>query len=475
MLSKFKKVNFFIFIFLFKYLILIFLYNSLFLILTYANADNQEFYKLVQINIYGNKYLEKVEILDYLNIKVGKFYDIDFYLNIEQKLRSWGYFSYVNVNFELLEENNVSIEINLIENKVVKSIILKINECKIDGFIKNFKSKINKPFNPIFLEDDLKHLSNLKYFSNINVDIEEKEDFLNIYINLKRKGNISFGLFLYDSIGGTIFYESPILLSSFFIGIYSKIYFKRTFSELNYYNNSFNMPFSIGYFCGFELLKNFYVFNYFEWFFDNATLNDLKSKGDFLYGFFYFNNKKIQFGENAISFSIYNKLTLNNNILGLDIIDKFKFKKWYFLFSLEFLYIIKSDFEVERIYNLTLRNQFIFLTNSKYLKIPFFLSDLSKTNLKFFTDFYFNKYLIYTKNTVLYNIVKFYFVNLYSGVFFEDLFYKWFDIKIFGINLTINFSILNFNSDIIIKYGFYDLNFENVFFTLNFFPVSIFF
>ncbi|MCX8058222.1 MAG: hypothetical protein N3A58_02265 [Spirochaetes bacterium] len=451
----------------------IFIFFSFFINRLYAN---DVYYKVKEIKIYGLKYLEKREIIEYLKIEEQKFYQIDFFLNIEEKLKSWGYFSSVTVSFDLEEENNVIINIIVFENKVIEGLYLFINKFKVDSLLIFFKTKVNKPFNPIYLEEDLKNISNIKYFSNLNIDIKEERDSLKIYINLTRKGKFSFGLIMYDSIGLSLLFEQPFIISSYFIGIYSKVYIKRLFYNMEFFNNYFNMPYSFGFFVGLEIFRDFYIFLSYESFLDKNLINlNPTLNYEFLYGIFYFNNKKIKNLDNNFIFSFYNKSNKYKNYLGMDLLEKLKIKKFLFYFSFEFLYIIKSNSENERIFNLTLNNQFIYFTNSNYLTIPFFVSDLSKFNIKYFSDIYTEKFAILFKNSFFYNLLKIYFFNLYGGMFYDFFYYKNNLINLFGINILLNISIFNFSSDIILKYGWQDKFFEDKFFTINFFPVNIFF
>jgi|GEM_PF-4674993 hypothetical protein len=450
--------------------IIFFFFSFIFYNFLYGEED---YYYLNKISINGLKYLSKEDILNYLNIKEGKSYSIEILMKIEEKLKNWGYFSFVLINYELFDNYNINLNIELKENKRVDNLIIKINGLIFTDFFNLLKTKKNKPFNSNYLVDDFNYLSSIKYFSAINVDVIEKEESVDILINIERKGKLSFGIGVSDNINYSLFYEIPIFFTSFFIGFYNKFYLDKAFLSDKNYNNYFNEHFGIGFFVGIEIINNLYFTINFENYYDNFS-NFLNFQNyEILNSFFYYNKIKLKKGTDYLFIILFNKNIDKYNFFGFDFINKLNFNKFLFYFSLEYVSILEDEI-ILKYENFSQMNQNFYLTNSNYLKIPFYIFDFSKLNLKLNNEIFINKDLIFVKIAFLYNFFEIFIIKTFFGLFYESLISN-INYNFYGIYIILRLSLFNFYFDINIKYGWINKIFENDFMTIDFLPIIIYF
>ena len=194
-------------------------------------------YFINRISIHGNSTISNEEICSHLKISENEIYPIETLIDIQNLLVSWGYFNLVEVDFEIIDNNEIikkiqetyntanladliiiNIIITLAENKIVNSYRLINSSINLLNIEKKLKIQEGKAFNPPFLEHDLAFISKLPYITRVSSQIIESDLSLDIKIIIEYQNKSEYQFSMQNFIETSFSYEIgkvyfPIILS----------------------------------------------------------------------------------------------------------------------------------------------------------------------------------------------------------------------------------------------------------------------
>ncbi len=230
--------------------ILIYIFLLLFCSISAFAIENNIY--ISKITIEGNETISKNEIESYLGVNYNKNYENSFFMQIESKLNSWGYFKSIIVNITKLPTNDlnnneyVKIDIKVVENPKVIKTRLFINSKRSYQYDKYIGLKDGKAFNKNILTNNLEKIYYLSYVTDISSRITKqkhglvidifvvKDNFFTWKLNFINLAYLNFNL----EIGAT---AKPVILTS------SLSYFDKTISgDLGLFYNIFESVYLYG-------------------------------------------------------------------------------------------------------------------------------------------------------------------------------------------------------------------------------------